>query len=155
MSIFTQQFQSQPLIDIIERHYVAVHPNSTGYKQITYDRQTGTLNFPGWFYFTLRGKGPNKIIGRFKNGNPKRILSPIQNIAQWCMRQGLPSTTNSPTLWSIVHKISYKGFPGDIKRVGDWTIPMRDELVREVSSQAKTILLNELSGKFGNLLKVK
>jgi len=155
MSWISQQFNSQALTDIIERHYVAQHPNSNGWQQVSYDRQTGTLNFPGWFYFTLRGKGPNKVIGRFKNGNPKRVLSPIQNIAQWCMRQGLPSTTNSPTLWAIVHKISYQGTLGDIKKVGDWTITMRDELVRETSKEAKDIVLNELQNKFGGLIKIK
>lgn len=155
MSYFSQQFNTEPLTEIIKRHYIHYHPNSNGYQQITYDRQTSQLSFPSWFYYTLHGKGKNRIIGQFKNGKPKRILSPIQAIAQWCMRQSLPSTTKSPTLWSIVWKISYVGTLGDIKKYGDWTVPMRDEIVREVSSQAKDIVTNELQKRFGKLLKIK
>jgi len=155
MSYFSQQFNTEPLLDIIKRHYTHYHPLSNGWQQITYDRQTSQLSFPYWFYYTLHGKGPNRIIGRFKNGKPKRILSPISAIAQWCMRQGLPSTTNSPSLWAIVHKISYVGTLGDIKKHGDWTISMRDELVRETSKQAKDIVANELQKRFGKLLKIK
>lgn len=155
MSQFSQQFNTVPLVNIIERHYIVHHPHSNGWQQVSYDRQTSQLSFPDWWWYMMHGKGPNRIIGQFKNGKPKRILSPIQAIAQWCMRQGLPSTTKSPTLWAIVHKISYVGTLGDIKKYGNWEIAMRDDIVREVNNQAKDIVVNELQQRFGKLLKIK